>query len=116
MAVRLYPNTEDSAVLEVLAGVPAGTHAALKAWERKYPDDYSYERWERLWEDRDRGKLEAFIHSGWGRLQASEALMEALGLDPLVGSTQDPFVVRILLDEQGVSVTEQVLACGVSWG
>lgn len=33
MAIRLYPNTDDTALLERLAGVPAGTTAELRAFE-----------------------------------------------------------------------------------
>lgn len=33
MATRLYPQTDDRALLEILAGVPAGTGAALERFE-----------------------------------------------------------------------------------
>ena len=73
MAVRLYPNTQDVAVLEDLCGVPAGTHNRLQELKsRELPDmgsRYANEqaRYDLIHDDPECGCLDAFLTFGWGR-------------------------------------------------
>lgn len=76
---RLYPMTEVPEVLERLAGVPAGTHAALEVLREKYKAlkagatsskryELEEEEYEELDTKSDLGTLDHFLTFGWGRV------------------------------------------------
>lgn len=80
MGVRLYPNTNDVAKLEKLAGVPVGTTARLEVIQKRQEaekagiplfDRYEidYRHWQEINDDGDLGNLEAFMLYGWGKFR-----------------------------------------------
>ena len=80
MGVRLYPNTQDKAKLEVLAGVPAGTYARMEEMDARHEKfkagiplrdryDLDYECWKEKDADGPIGDLDAFITFGWGKFR-----------------------------------------------
>ncbi len=80
MATRLYPNTTNVAILEKLAGVPAGTSAALDifeaVWDAKkaesprgfYDSDLGYEEYKARQENAAIDQYHNFMLYGWGRV------------------------------------------------
>lgn len=107
MGVRLYPITDNPAVLEKLAQVPAGTMRrlnslkAVKVCTRKGVDYYlvagvshlmprrdfndSEEIWEAEWKatrsDPNASRLDSFLMEGWGKMRTvPTAAMERLGM------------------------------------
>ena len=74
MGVRLYPKTEDETLLEKLAGVPEGTHRALRdfesLWDAKAEHETvdGYDRHCALSEATDLHTLHNFLLFGWGRV------------------------------------------------
>lgn len=97
MGTRLYPNTEDRAVLAQLAGVPEAT------WERL---EQLTEVRQRLGDEEVSG-LESFLLFGWGRVDVATLL--AFSFDTACDGTDDPKTVRRLLaahhvDLKGVEI------------
>jgi hypothetical protein len=121
MGVRLYPNTQDPAALETLAGVPAGTHARLSAVEAEFaprlnaaPDFFARnaiydEKYNRVNDDDAMGDLDNFLTFGWGRFQHVAGLS-----DGCVGRLDAPADAQRLLDHNGIEVNA-ALAGGVHW-
>lgn len=100
MATRLYPMTKDPVKLELLAGVPAGTHAKLTELEAKYGTNYDglYGALYTVGNE-DLLELNSFLLCGWGRLQCNVAQW---GMDYVSGSTTDSGQVRCMLADQDV--------------
>ena len=82
MGVRLYPNTQDKAKLEILAGVPAGTYARMEEMEAHHQSlktgipmldryDLDYECWKEKSDDGPIGDLDHFITFGWGKFNSA---------------------------------------------
>ena len=84
MGIRLHPKSEDPAVLEKLAGVPAGTHQRLKEREKKHkadlkaledgtldreisPYDLEYDQYCEIEDDPELCKMKNFLIYGWGK-------------------------------------------------
>lgn len=83
MGTRLYPTTQNAAIIEILAGVPAGTHESLtkirlenraevERLQREggnYGDiqEVEYRQWQTLQEIPE-GRLDGFLTFGWGKL------------------------------------------------
>jgi hypothetical protein len=133
MGIRLYPNTTDVALLEQLAGVPAGTMQQLHLWEEMqelYRQKYSLG----LYDDNgpegvdvgyafhcivngsDIQKLEDFLLFGWGKFYA---LIPA-GHEEEFGSLPNgPEAIRLLqaaTNFSGNAAEVSALAGGVHWG
>ena len=90
MGTRLYPRTTNPASLEMLAGVPAGTHAryaALRlqhrqddntlAFAERMPHDDAF--YAAILADGELETLNCFIHNGWGKFYMPEEFKD---LDP----------------------------------
>lgn len=86
MGVRLYPKSDDPAVLEKMIGVPAGTHQRLEELKTKHKADLKalqdgtldreiseydleYEQYCEISDDPDLGPMNRFLIYGWGKLQ-----------------------------------------------
>lgn len=111
--IRLYPATKDSAVLEELCGVPAGTHDILKELEsRPIPDQgsqYANEeaRFVLIESVPYCDILDGFLTNGWGRAQM---LPEDAGY---AGVSTDPDIIRMSMTAQGVGhLAERVIQTG----
>ena len=125
MGCRLYPKTQNAEILEKLARVPEGTYGKLKEFEAQSENQYEigsekgYEVYCRMQENPDLGALQEFLLYGWGRLNAASVnVIERWQLDPNVGSTTNPIVVRALInvlsiDTKGIS--RESLE-GLKWG
>ena len=92
MGTRLYPNTENPAILEKLAGVPAGTYSSWNEFKLesannkkhlqelfdqghdrnelcRMSDRFAGEQYDRMTENPDVSQLDRFILFGWGKIQ-----------------------------------------------
>lgn len=111
MGVRLYPNTKNIRNLEILAGVPEGTHAKLKEIEDRInvsgAVDFrdSQKRDEALYKElyapgnEDINTLHSFLLFGWGRFNLP-ANVEVE--DPIVGSFNDEDSAKRVLNFNGI--------------
>jgi hypothetical protein len=131
MATRLYPYTTDTAVLEKLAGVPAGTAAALEAYDHaNKPTDFYGEESAAAWEayfgnmTAAMSSYDHFIVYGWGRLtrDASDVAARVPGDVhdgyAICGATDNTEAVRAILAAQGVTLPFSVTAReleGLTW-
>lgn len=96
MGTRLYPRTRNPAVLELLAGVPAGTYARLAALDSKYEklrklisshlkgdlddaeetdfirhENLSYRRHKEIVRDENLSSLHNLLLFGWGKVRSA---------------------------------------------
>lgn len=96
MGTRLYPRTSNPAVLELLAGVPAGTHARLAVLDSKYEklrklissrlkgdldeaeetdfirhERLSYRRHKEIVRDENLNSLHNLLLFGWGKVRSA---------------------------------------------
>lgn len=111
MGIRLYPNTKNVRNLEILAGVPEGTHAKLKEIEDRIDVsgavDFrdSQKREEALYKELyapgngDINTLHGFLLFGWGRFTVP-ADVEAK--DPIGGSFNDEATAKRVLVANGI--------------
>jgi hypothetical protein len=84
MGTRLYPNTTDRAALEVLAGVPAGTHARMDEMAKRHAEakvdpfdqEAGYAQWKERNDDGPIGDLDAFLTFGWGKFRPVDGIGE----------------------------------------
>lgn len=132
MGTRLYPRTSNPAVLELLAGVPAGTHARLAVLDSKYEglrklisarpkgdtdqtdfirhESLSYRRHKEIVRDEDLHSLHNLLLFGWGKVRSAVyALLEMHpdmldGDDIYSGSCEDTGFCRDILARQGVEL------------
>jgi len=103
MGVRLYPDTEDQALLCKLAGVPESTAQELAEYNKSKPSaldqDAHYKHWE--YRPENVARLEDFQTFGWGRVSLTASrLIEEYGHDNVCGSESDPERVRSILKAQ----------------
>lgn len=123
MATRLYPHTKNTAVLEKLADVPAGTAAQHEEINRKFKeakealnvgfaecseDEQARRRREHFRIDEEEwnanndapnvGTYDGFLTFGWGRVNPL--------CDGYSGFTDDPVQVAAILKGQGVTLPE----------
>jgi len=114
MGVRLYPRTQNTAILERLADVPAGTYNNLAAFESDYPCDNTYERYQALQTEPNRGILQNFILFGWGKLSWGDIEVD----DYDVGRSEDLDFVKAILAENGIVLPDGISfesLDGVAW-
>lgn len=126
MGTRLYPRTESSEILEKLAGVPTGTHAALIEFESAPENQYNWGDGEKGYEVYCRRKelkavdeLDGFITYGWGKLNnAALGVLKRWGLERETGTTTNPIVVRALITSMEIDLkgTRIKDLKGLSWG
>jgi hypothetical protein len=127
------PRTTNTAILEALAGVPAGTAAALAAYERAHKPaevygEQSASAWEAHFDNMTAAmsSYDHFIVYGWGRL--TRAASDAAAREP--GQVRDGYAicgataegntdaVRAILAGQGVTLPHTVDARaldGLTW-
>lgn len=125
MATRLYPNITSVESLELLARVPFGTHARLRALEDRHPDrhksdDAFYIWYDELQEDVDLSRLEAFESQGWGRVSGEFVkLAEAAGYQSSHGQVElskAKDLVVALLQANGIPDIVLHHISGIRWG
>ncbi len=121
MATRLYPNTKNPAILEKLAGVPAGTAARLEAIQKRQEEEMAgkdfFERNEigfrhfQEMHETPEGDLSTFLTFGWGRVD--------MGACPdYSGSNDDEVGVAQILRRHPVQLPADVTVAeleGVHW-
>lgn len=119
MGIRLYPNTDNVAILEKLAGVKPGTAARLAeietrhaaeietaAHEERY--DLGYKHWQEIDADEDLGSYSHFMLYGWGKFDgAGIAIGEC-------GSLNDLSEVATLFQRMGINA-DPAECQGVHW-
>jgi hypothetical protein len=128
MATRLYPVAYSICSLEILAGVPEGTHARLRALEARHPNrlnsDAAWACWYKARErDLDVSKLDVFLTDGWGRVsKAFIEIVESIG-DGMHWATghvdllDNPRLCAALLRSKGLDPEKVLLHLrGLSWG
>jgi hypothetical protein len=124
MATRLYPQPYSTRSLEILAGVPEGTHKRLRALEEKHPNrrtsDAASRRWNKALEhDADLSRLDTFLSDGWGGINAEVlVLVERCGFKNGVGQVKllkDPMLVASLMSIKGVPDDMLLHVAGVAW-
>ena len=119
MGVRLYPNTKNTRNLEILAGMPEGTHARLEALRASFQVDEAatfferQDRYEKLWnavhEDDDLANLDGFLTFGWGKF-------DGIGLaNGYAGSLTDLAHCAMVLRANGIDATHIRLMEGIHW-
>jgi hypothetical protein len=141
MGTRLYPNTNDSSILEILAGVSQGTMERLTKMQENHKElltsarergedtmELEHELWKEIHNDPNMGALDNFTTFGWGKLRG--AVYEVLESNPdkwegetYGGSTNDSSLCAQMLVAQGVDVVPFITnnvstkdLCGMSWG
>jgi len=123
MGIYLGPRTDDVAVLEQLAGVPAGTHQQLLDPGRDLPCRDGYDQaqayYEEIFGDPDLNALDNLRTYGFGRIKpAVFTILREAGKDTQAGSITNPDLVRLVVDVQGVDLNGVSLEKlqGLSWG
>lgn len=136
MGVRIYPNTTDSSILEVLAGVPQGTMARLNQTREKHQQiladarergedtmEVDYQNWKEINDDPHMAPLDDLRVFGWGKftheafqvLKSNPDKWEGEDYD---GSSKDTAFIEQLLEAQGVFLggLQVEKLEGISWG
>jgi hypothetical protein len=142
MGTRLYPTTQNEAIIEILAGVPAGTHKALtkirldnraevEKLQREgvnYGDiqEIEYRQWKSLQEIPE-GHLDGFLTFGWGKF-TREAYEEIRNNIPKGedenwlwnGDTTNVGLIDSIMEAQGINLEKLGINPedleGLSWG
>ena len=121
MATRLFPLTNDVALLEKIAGVPAGTAKVLEQIEATIPEgcpNTGCPRYDAIHAQQDVEAYHDFLLFGYGRLKAFQ-LVRSLGMVEYSDGTQDPALIRQICRIQG-NVPEEAVELmiengGVYW-
>ena len=123
MGIYLSPQTDNVAVLEQLAGVPAGTHQRLLDPGRDLPGRDGYDQaqayYEEIFGDPDLNALDNLRTYGFGRIKpAAFTILREAGKDTRAGSVTNPDLVRLVVDVQGADLNGVPLEKiqGLSWG
>jgi hypothetical protein len=116
MATRLFPLTSTVALLEKIAGVPAGTAARLDQIEATIPEGCP--RYDAIQANPDVEAYHSLQLFGFGRLKAFQ-LVRSLGMVEYSDGTQDPALIRQICRIQG-NVPEEAVELmiengGVYW-
>lgn len=110
MGTRLYPITKKAEIVEQLAEVPTGTHAALRAFETDPENQYSYGDMDKGYEVHCRKspelhKLDDFLLYGWDKFNgAALGVLQRWGLEREIGKTTNPIIVRALINSMGIDL------------
>jgi len=129
MGIYLTPRTDDVAVLEQLAGVPAGTHQRLLDVTVKYPgrdlpgrDDYDQAQayYKEIFGDPDLNALDNLRTYGFGRIKpAVSVVVQEAGKDTQAGTIlHASSLIRQIIEVQDVDLNGVPIEMlqGVSWG
>ena len=142
MGTRIYPTTRNGNILEILAGVPAGTFESLQTLlteqkaqmdkarnERKdfvELDQIDYEHY-KVRQNRPEGLLDGFLTFGWGKF-TNETYELINGNIPVgadtdwvwCGGTKDVGLIDSIMETQGVDLEKLGINPedleGLSWG
>jgi len=142
MGTRIYPTTRNGNILEILAGVPAGTLESLKSLmvEQKEQidkarsegkdfvelDQIDYEHY-KIRQSRPEGLLDGFLTFGWGKF-TNETYELINGNIPAgedkdwvwCGGTTDVGLIDSIMEAQGVDLEKLGINPedleGLSWG
>jgi hypothetical protein len=115
MGTRLYINTNDEAVIETLAGVPAGSIAKLKEIEKPLT---GYDRWAVVNDDPVLATISHYLTYGWGKFD-----MSLVGFDNYAGVAHGEIAVELWKTANGRDsycedqevIREAIEEYGVSW-
>lgn len=120
MGIRLYPMTTDASKLEILMGVPAGTHDRLMKIKAKFkpPKEATFAQQQQLIEqqwitintDDNLATLDAFLTYGWGKFQVPPELKQKCNDDS--GSLTGEDAIELLWHNQ---VTRPSSPCSISY-
>ena len=124
MAIRLYPVPYSVRSLEILAGVPEGTHARLRALEARHPRRPNGQKPKSWYHALDRdpnvGKLDTFLSDGWKSVDEQFFdVADVAGKNPTWGTVkllEEPRLCAALVRTRGLD-PEQVLLHirGLAW-
>jgi hypothetical protein len=126
MGTRIYPTTRNAAIIEILAEVPAGTHASLtkirldnnaeierlqrEGLDWVAIDEVKYEQWKKF-QLLPEGRLDGFLTFGWGKFTSAtyeeirNNIPEGEGEDWLWnGGTTDVGLIDSIMEAQGVDL------------
>ena len=107
MGTRLYPKTNDSSIMERLAGVAPGTQALLEkleaTWKETRSDDWDSDTlYDLLDAHPEANRLYDFHLFGWGKLNSDQWTLIRNNVtsedDVYGGSTSDPRLMQQLVD------------------
>ena len=129
MGIYLSPRTDDVAVLEQLAGVPAGTHQRLLEVDAKYPGrdladrdgyDQAQAYYKEIFGDLELNALDDLRTYGFGRIHpAVSVIVQEAGKDTQAGTILHAgCLMRQIIAVQGVDLNGVPIEMlqGVSWG
>jgi len=135
MGTRLYPMAKENKIIEILAGVPAGSVEAMELFKKelivKFPDtnqivdqikDPKYLRWSALNDHPVFGVIDNFLSEGWGKF--GWGLVTKFGHEEFSGIATNAEEVKALLISAGKfdiatnpeQVNMLVESGGVWWG
>ena len=131
MGTRLYPNTNDSSILEILAGVSQGTMERLNKMQENHKQlitsardrgedtmELEFQLWKEINNDPEMGSLDNFTTFGWGKLRSAvydllESHSDKWEGETYGGSCNDSELCAKMLVAQGVDVVA-LIANGIS--
>ena len=142
MGTRIYPTTRNESIIEILAGVPAGTHKKLTntllenqtACEKATNDGLSYDdidtikHYQRMALDSSpEGRLDGFLTFGWGKFtrESFDIIKAHIPSDKdedwlWCGDTTDTSLIDSIMEAQGVDLEKLGINPedieGLSWG
>jgi hypothetical protein len=124
MGVRLYPNTQTPASLELICGVEPGTMERLNAMlarhkaeleaakpEEKY--DLGYKQYCERQDDQDIGRLDHFLTFGWGKFNDCGVALDCAG--HIDNTPENQAAITLLFDTNGITADPEMCE-GVHWG
>jgi hypothetical protein len=142
MGTRIYPTTRNGNILEILAGVPAGTHASLtkitldnnaeverlqrEGLDWVAIDEVKFQQWKKF-QLLPEGGLDGFLTFGWGKF-TNETYEIIKGNIPAgedeewvwCGGTTDVGLIDSIMEAQGVDLEKLGINPedleGLSWG
>ncbi len=142
MGTRIYPTTRNSSILEILAGVPAGTFESLQTLLTKQKneiaearsqgksyfecDELGYEHYKAR-QNRPEGLLDGFLTFGWGKFTnlTYQIIKGNIPSDQdedwiWCGGTKDLGLIDSIMEAQGVDLEKLGINPedleGLSWG
>lgn len=115
MGVRLYIDSEDNAVIEQCAGVPAGTIDRLNEHKANFvpsgDDDPGYELYCSIHDDADLHAVDQYQLFGWGKFSGGD--------DSCAGNATGSEATALYLASAGMKpslpIIELILEHGVYW-
>ena len=142
MGTRIYPTTRNESIIEILAGVPVGTHKKLTdtllenqtACEKATNDGLSYDDIETIKHyqrmalgNSPEGRLDGFLTFGWGKFTKESFYIIKAHIPSnedenwlWCGDTTDTALIDSIMEAQGVDLEKLGINPenieGLSWG